>query len=138
MRCRLFPDGFPFFSVPLCLRVGSAFAITSQPSQGLRRAQAQVCKANMLILEWLLDKGLSRRSNGMLNLKDLLAAVAASVGPTFSGFIGLMKRRESNSLILNLLFADWLRQTGQGLLNLKDLLTVFPSSLKGSFETSPF
>ncbi len=128
---RSFVSGrFPIF---LCASVSPCWKRlrnTSQPSQGFRRARARAFEANILILKLLLAKSLNRRRSGMMNLKDLLSTFPVSVGPTFSGFIGLMKRRKSNSLILNLLFADWLRQTGQGLLNLKDLLTVSPPSPK--------
>src|SRR5208282_3125747 len=99
MRCRLFPDGFPFFSVPLCLRVGSAFAITSQPSQGFRRARARACEANILIVKLLLAKSLNRRRSGMMNLKDLLSTFPVSVGPTFSGSVGSLKRGAPDPLI---------------------------------------
>src|SRR5271157_5000150 len=52
-----------------------------------------ILDANLLIRRWLIAKRLSRRSHGMLNLKDLLATFPATVGPPFGVLLGDRNRR---------------------------------------------
>jgi len=87
-----------------------------------------------LILRWLSAKLAGRRSQGMLNQKDLLTKSSASVGPAFSGPCRPPKRGDADLLIQKGLLSMLRWTGGERLLNLKDLLPVLPPSLKRVFE----
>ncbi len=91
----------------------------------------------LLIPQWLLAEFLGRAKEGLLNLKDLLAAFPPRCRATSSGFVELSKRAEAYLLIPQGLLAKLLRRTGEGLLSLKDLLTAFEPGLNGLFESDP-
>jgi len=86
---------------------------------------------------WLFAKPFNRRSNGMMNLKDLLETLSESVGAPFRAWSDPPKLDEDNLLILQWLMAHLVRRTGEGLLNLKGLLTVSPPRLKCLFGNEP-
>src|SRR5208337_2515360 len=72
---------------PLCsLRDSSALSVLesfffARERSRVSPARGKVCEANLLIRQWLLAKFRNRRSSGMLNSKDLLATLPASIGP---------------------------------------------------------
>ncbi len=87
-----------------------------------------------MILRWLSAKLASRRSQGMLNQKDLLTKSSASVGPAFSGPCRPPKRGDTDLLIQKGLLSMLRWRGAERWLNLKDLLTVLPTGLKRVFE----
>jgi len=55
--------------------------VLADPTFGVHRAWVKACETNVLIRLWLLAKLGVRKSNAMLNLKDLLAMFSASFEP---------------------------------------------------------
>jgi len=87
-----------------------------------------------LILQGLLAMLMSRRSEDLLILKDLITVLPPRGRDTFGGFVGRMQRGNGNLLIPRLLLAHFLRRTGEGLVNLKDLLTASPRGCRAIFS----